>query len=471
MKLFLGYTMLMIAAILMWGCYANELIKTQPTKQLPSRDRFENVFIYDVDKEIPENYRPFMDFLGKVTVQNILESNCYDYAVVECRKLGGNFLKVTAFYTDPWMGFDHRLEADAYNLDWGPGKSFVGQIVQSGLTEIDLKTRLTGKTVQQYEGIYQSITADNNYKFKVGFYQGSDGKYYMTYLSGVNFSRSWKEGDVIGVFDTAAYQGVFLGDWVTLDKYSTPAELTFSNSGAFNVSYIPWNSRSKLESTYIKTYPKGSVEIDYGVVSSTGSGFLISTKGYIVTCNHVVQGAKKIYVIDNNRTKTRLPATVAISDVNNDLCILKVSGLSLGYSSSLPYGFDEALNKTGESVFCMGYPLTQVMGNEIKVTNGIISSVTGYKGDVSSYQFSAPAQPGNSGGPLFNSSGNVIGVVNAKISQAENVSYAVKASYLNNLIGLLSDDVRISKSTQTSSSLSSLVEKFKPAVYIIEVEN
>jgi len=292
----------------------------------------------------------------------------------------------------------------------------------------------------------------------------------MTYLSGINYSRSWKEGDVIGVFETAAYQGVFLGDWVTLDKYTTPAELTFNNSGSFTVSYIPWNTNTKLVSTYIKTYPKGSVEIESGSISSTGSGFLLSTKGYLVTCNHVVQGAKKIYVIDNNRNKTRLSATVAVSDANNDLCILKVTGLLFGYGSSLPYGFDDSLNKTGESVFCMGYPLTQVMGNEIKVTNGIISSVTGFKGDVSSYQFSAPAQPGNSGGPLFNSSGNVIGVVNAKISQAENVSYAVKVSYLNNLIGLLNDDIRIDKINQSSSSLSSMVERFKPAVYIIEVE-
>lgn len=471
MKYYLsGSTLLIFITLLIWGCYANEMIKTKPTKILPERDYFEKVFVYLEDDEIPETHKPFMEFLGKVTVQNISESSCYDNAKEECRKLGGNFLKVTAFRTDPWLGFDHRLEAEVYNLNWGPGKIFVGQIVQSGLNESNLKTRLSGRTTQPYEGIYQSITADNNYKFKVGFYQESDGRYFMTYLSGITYSRSWKEGDVIGVFDTAAYQGVFLGDWVTLDKYSTPAELTFNNSGSFTVSYLPWKSWSKLESTYIKTFPKGTNEIGSGATSSTGTGFLISTKGYVVTCHHVVNGGKKIYVIDNNRSKTRLTASVAISDANNDICILKVNGLSLGYGSSLPYGFDDALNKTGESVFCMGYPLTQVMGNEIKVTNGIISSVTGYKGDVSSYQFSAPAQPGNSGGPLFNSSGNVIGVVNAKIAQAENVSYAVKTSYLNNLIGLLSEDVRISKVNQSSSSLSSMVEKFKPAVYIIEVE-
>ena len=344
-------------------------------------------------------------------------------------------------------------------------------MIMDGFTESKLKEEWIKRSILPYEGIYQSITADNGYKFKVGICKNApNDKYYINYLSGMSDVRSWKEGDVLGIVESTALQGVFLGDWVKLDKYSTPAELVFANSGSFTASYIPWNQSEKQDFTYIRTFPKDVVVTGSDFSSSTGTGFLLSTKGYVLTCHHVVKNAKKIYVIDNNTSKTRLTATVSVSDANNDLSILKVNGLSLGYDSSLPYGFDDALNKTGEAVFCMGYPLTQVMGNEIKVTNGIISSVTGYQGDVSSYQISAPAQPGNSGGPLFNSSGNVIGVINARISQAENVSYAVKVSYLNNLLGLLNDDVRIGKVNQSSSSLSSMVEKFKPAVYIIEVE-
>ena len=77
------------------------------------------------------------------------------------------------------------------------------------------------------------------------------------------------------------------------------------------------------------------------------------------------------------------------------------------------------------------------MGVDVKLTNGIVSARTGFHGDVSQYQISAPVQPGNSGGPLFDSKGNIIGVVSAKHAGAENAGYAIKMSYLQNLIDLL----------------------------------
>ena len=81
------------------------------------------------------------------------------------------------------------------------------------------------------------------------------------------------------------------------------------------------------------------------------------------------------------------------------------------------------------------------MGRDIKLTTGIISSKTGYEGNVSQYQISAPIQPGNSGGPLFDKDGNIIGIIQAKHSQAENAGYAIKASYIKNLFDLLPQEV------------------------------
>lgn len=472
MKTIIRFCGVIVISLCVLSCGMNVAVETKtiPIKNYPPRDNFETVYWEDIGYVIPATHLPFAEKIGTIQIQEYLyKSGLITRAQTECRKIGGNWIIIDSYWDNPYG--PNRLIATAYKLDWGKGKSFQGQLVMDGFTETILKEAWNKRGIKPYEGVYQAITADNGYKFKVGIYKNEpNDKYYINYLSGMGGVRSWKEGDVLGIVESTALQGVFLGDWVKLDKYSTPAELVFANSGSFTVSYIPWNQSNKQDISYIRTFPKDIVDTGSDFSSSTGTGFLLSTKGYIVTCHHVVKNAKKIYVIDNNRSKTRLAATVSVSDANNDLCIVKVNGLSLGYGSSLPYGFDDTLNRTGESVFCMGYPLTQVMGNEIKVTNGIISSVTGYQGDVSSYQFSAPAQPGNSGGPLFNSSGNVIGVVNAKISQAENVSYAVKSTYLNNLIGLLSDDIRISKTTQASSSLSSLVEKFKPAVYIIEVE-
>lgn len=118
----------------------------------------------------------------------------------------------------------------------------------------------------------------------------------------------------------------------------------------------------------------------------------------------------------------------------------------------------------------MGYPLRASMGDEIKLTNGIISSKTGYQGDISSYQISAPVQPGNSGGPLFNSQGNLIGIVNAKLTGAENASYAIKTNYLTNLLELLSSPpVLQTKNLLAGKSLTTQVETIKKYVYIIEI--
>ena len=81
------------------------------------------------------------------------------------------------------------------------------------------------------------------------------------------------------------------------------------------------------------------------------------------------------------------------------------------------------------------------MGKEVKFTDGKISSKTGYQGDISAYQTSVPVQPGNSGGPLFDNEGRLVGIVNAKIMEADNVSYAVKSGNLRNMFDLLPEQI------------------------------
>jgi S1-C subfamily serine protease len=111
------------------------------------------------------------------------------------------------------------------------------------------------------------------------------------------------------------------------------------------------------------------------------------------------------------------------SDKDKDLAILSIKG---GLLPNPKYRILKETQKTGTSIWLLGYPLTSTMGNEIKATSGIISSRSGYKGDEVLYQISAPIQPGNSGGPVFDLSGNVVGIVCAHHTQTENVSYVNK---------------------------------------------
>ena len=135
---------------------------------------------------------------------------------------------------------------------------------------------------------------------------------------------------------------------------------------------------------------------------------------------------------------------------------------------NIPYMVKTTTSDVGEDVFVLGYPLTSTMGEEIKLTTGVVSSKTGYQGDVSIYQISAPIQPGNSGGPLFDENGDVIGIVSAKHNGAENVGYAIKASYLRNLMeSAISTNILPQTNKVANNKLSDKVKVLKNFVYYI----
>lgn len=169
-----------------------------------------------------------------------------------------------------------------------------------------------------------------------------------------------------------------------------------------------------------------------GMVKWSGSGFLITSQGHIITNHHVAPPGTKIQVITRFGA---LSATVLKTDESNDLSLLKVDGtfvpMALSTSSKV---------RLGATVATIGFPNTEMQGFSPKLTKGEISSLSGLRDDPKYFQISAAVQPGNSGGPLFDSFGNVVGVVTAKINQkaaiaktgtiAENVNYAVKSSHL-----------------------------------------
>lgn len=112
------------------------------------------------------------------------------------------------------------------------------------------------------------------------------------------------------------------------------------------------------------------------------------------------------------------------------------------------------------------------MGEEIKYTQGVVSSKTGIQGDVTVYQISAPIQPGNSGGPLFNKQGNIVGItssgLNREMFNSENVNYAIKISYLMTLIVNLMDIQVIPNGQKNSTcNLTEQIANNKEYIFII----
>lgn len=98
---------------------------------------------------------------------------------------------------------------------------------------------------------------------------------------------------------------------------------------------------------------------------------------------------------------TGFVAEVVATDKTNNLAIIKITDRNFNVFGTVPYTVKNQVLDVEENIWVLGYPLTQYLGNEIKLTNDLVSSKSGYQGDVATYQISAPVQPGNSGGPIF----------------------------------------------------------------------
>ncbi|MFD2936940.1 S1C family serine protease [Spirosoma flavum] len=156
----------------------------------------------------------------------------------------------------------------------------------------------------------------------------------------------------------------------------------------------------------------------------SGSGFLLTGDGYLVTNNHIVRDADSVYV---QSTKGEVyKARVVYTDQSHDLAFLQLCDDSAFRSMPpVPYSFDARPSDLGERVYTLGYPREEIVYGE-----GYLSSGTGYRGDSTAYQVAIGVNPGNSGGPLLDEKGNIIGIISGKQTTAEGVSFAVKTNYL-----------------------------------------
>ena len=215
---------------------------------------------------------------------------------------------------------------------------------------------------------------------------------------------------------------------------------------------------------------------------STGTGFAIG-RGYFLTNNHVVDKMVRPMVYDR---KEAYPVTVALRDETNDVALVKLAmsgrpDAGMVWQAGLPLG-DVSTVKQGDRVWTLGFPITNVLGEKVILTEGTISSVYGVGEDPRFFQMSVPIQPGNSGGPLLNDRGEVIGLTVATMNAAkffqitgtmpQNINFAVKISYAKSLIGLLPEVEKPASQASTAPtagrSLSELVEMVKPHVVLIK---
>ena len=265
-----------------------------------------------------------------------------------------------------------------------------------------------------------------------------EGKGVYTWENGQKYDGEWFDGDKHGI-GTEYYNdnSCWKGEWIKGERFKGK-----------------WLKRGldNSEEKSPKTVPqdRDRISIEDSEWSGNGSGIFISKNGYLATNNHVIHNASKISAefIYNNEIET-FNLKIIRTDDANDLAILKIEDKKFKGFKSLPYSIKRTTCDIGAEVYALGYPMAlSILGKDLKFTDGKISAKSGFQGDIRVYQTTVPIQGGNSGGPLFDSNGNLVGINSSKIRQevADNVSYAIKSDYLIAFINALPQKIPIPNS-------------------------
>lgn len=222
------------------------------------------------------------------------------------------------------------------------------------------------------------------------------------------------------------------------------------------------------------------VDIEKPIEGAQGTGFLVSDEGHILTCAHVIDEEREATVWIAG---VRYEADVLSKDKDADLALLKIrKDVNLNINP-LSFRSDKGY-KLGEDAFTIGFPMSKLLGSNARLTKGLISSTKGMKDDPKQVQFSAEVQPGNSGGPLFDNNGVVIGVVKGTLnpwkmvqtsgSLPQNVNFAIKTESILDFIKTNNQAVYAKLKTNQNSSLESVesaVVKVRSGIISEDLEN
>lgn len=200
----------------------------------------------------------------------------------------------------------------------------------------------------------------------------------------------------------------------------------------------------------------------------SGTGFALTADGYLVTSYHVIQGADSLLI--EGRDRQRLRAEPVFTDVAHDLAILQIKDKAFKGFGRLPYSFKRGQSDLGEKVYTLGYPREDLVFND-----GSLSARSGFEGDTGFYQISIPVNPGNSGGPLLDDKGNLIGVISGRQMDVQSAAFATKSSYLMRLVDSLGSagagqPYNLPRSNQlTGTSRPQQIRKLQDYVFVVKV--
>ena len=321
------------------------------------------------------------------------------------------------------------------------------------------------------EGIWEYTSSDQG-EYKILIIKDPEDEYKFKGII-IQSNNIWRPGEEKVVFETATSDEILTIRWVLGNKVNKVKSV----GSVTNNSLIEFTLNGNEVMLY-KVYPKISKnkkKTESSEWAGNGSGIIISKSGYIVTNHHVIEDADDIEVefILNDEVQ-KFNAEIVQVDKVNDLAIIKIFDMNFEGVDELPYNFKTRSADVGTKVYAYGYPMAlSIMGKEIKVTDGMISSKSGFDGDITTYQITAPIQGGNSGGPLFDEKGNLLGINSSGIDVkvADNVAYTIKSSYILNLIDVMPKNIDLPSNTKLQSlTLTEQIKEISKYVVLIKVK-
>ena len=343
--------------------------------------------------------------------------------------------------------------------------------VYTGFTS-DGKPHGAGTMAYSNGDLYEGDFSNDEIK-GVGTYTGSDGSSYVGEFANGNFNGI---GNYYTPDGSILYEGEFLDDEFN-------GEGTYYNSDGS--SYVGEFANGNFNGRGILTTPEGEtlegifendelIEIiaasdgfapqnNDDLVSSdnelrqasSGSGFAITNDGYIITNNHVIQGCQNVRI---HRNSNEIEAVIIARDEVNDLALLKAN-----FIPEATFALADNTASLMQDIYVAGFPFGENISSSIKVTKGIVSSLSGIGNNYSEIQIDAAIQPGNSGGPIFDETGNILGVAVSTLNAEtafenfgaipQNTNFGVKSSIVANLLTSNGIEVLPARSASFFSSI------------------
>ncbi len=325
--------------------------------------------------------------------------------------------------------------------------------------------KLNGE-LDQIEGIYKSVDLGEKFEYDLAIFKSSENdREYVGFVLETT-DASLFIGSPLFKFEKTAQSNLFFGKYISEDGISYENK-TATLEGAILKMGIK---------SFIKMYPADGEKRRYIEINpmvdwqTSGSGVLINNKGYIATNNHVINGAKKIRISFQNDTLD-YEAKIISQNEENDVAIVKI--IDTRFKSTVkPINWNSSIS-LGEKVFTLGYPISKKMSDNVKVVDGIVSGLNGIEGDKAFFQTTLPVWFGNSGGPCFNSKGEILGLATQilwdKGEKMDNVAYITKTSNVISLAGSFISKDNISKTGLNEIPFEDLIKELIPYSTFIKV--